>query len=61
MSRNTVLIPPFLTEAFVTDRGTVAEALLSIFQKNIHDNGTENNPEETDADEDSQSKEDNEK
>ena len=60
-SRNTVLTPPFLTEAVFTDIETAAEALLKIFAKKIHDNGTEKNPEEKDADKDSQSKEDNKK
>ena len=32
-SRNTLLLPPFLTEIVVTDGDTVAEALLKIFSR----------------------------
>ena len=43
-SMNSVLLPPFLTGAFVTDRETVVESLLKIFTDNINNHEADNKP-----------------
>ena len=60
-SRNTLLLPPFLTETVVTDGDTVAEALLKIFFKKTKEQEAENTTEEFYAEEDSGSDKDNKK
>ena len=50
ISRNAVLLLPFLTDAVVTDKETAAEALLKNFAEKIHNHEVENTPEETDED-----------
>ena len=44
MSRNSVLLLPFLAEVFFTDVETVAEALMKTFTEKIHNHGEENTP-----------------
>ena len=49
-SMNSVLLPSFLTGAFVTDRETVVESLLKIFTDNINNHEADNKPEDIDKD-----------
>ena len=46
ISRNAVLLLPFLSDLVVTDRETAAEALLEIFYRNIKEQDTENTTDE---------------
>ena len=61
MSRNAVLLPPFLTEPVLTDGETTVEVLLKIFDGIINGQEAENTTEDFDADEDRRSENDNEK
>ena len=61
MSRNAVLLMPFLTETELTNIETAAEALLKIFSKRINKQEAENTTEDSDVEEDSRFDEDNEK